>query len=398
MEVKPAGSIPWRALIPLSLTVMVAFGTILYGFSVFITAEAAGDEFTATVLSAAYGGSVIAGGLLAIPIGRRADRVGIRGIVATGGVLGGLGMAAFAAATAPWQVIAAWWGLLGAAGAMMFYEVAFVAVDQWCSPQQRARALGVLTLIGGLAGIVFIPLTQRLVDAFGWRPTALGLGVLMTVTALAASGLALRRVPARQVAAVPTSGPVTRLSGLLRDRRFVIHTAAMMLTFFAAQGVIAHRVALFDEAGFDIGVVALWAAAASAISLPGRWLAPLIATRFRAANVQAVTAGMMAIAALLMVDGSAAWHLAGHFTLFGAAFGAVLPLRAMTMANWYSGARYGSIMGTQWTVTTIVGASGPFVVGLMRDAAGGYGTAAVALVAALLTGSILLAISARLPG
>jgi MFS family permease len=139
---------------------MMAFGVILYGFSIFVTDDAAGSAFSKTVLSLAYGGSVIAGGLLAIPLGMRADRMGVRGILAMGGVLAGAGMAVFAAATQPWQVLAAWWFLIGPAGAMTFYEVALVAVDQWCLPQQRPRVLGALTLIGGLAGIVFIPLTE----------------------------------------------------------------------------------------------------------------------------------------------------------------------------------------------------------------------------------------------
>jgi MFS family permease len=143
-------------VLSLAASVMVAFGVILYGFSIFVTDAAAGSEFSKTVLSLGYGGSVVAGGLLAIPIGRRADRAGVRGITALGGVLGGCGMAIFALAAEPWQVLISWWFFLGPAGAMLFYEVTFIAVDQWFAPEQRGRALGVVTLIGGLAGIGFI--------------------------------------------------------------------------------------------------------------------------------------------------------------------------------------------------------------------------------------------------
>ena len=44
-------------IVPLSLTVMTGFGVILCGFSVYATDAAAGDEFSKTALSVAYGES-----------------------------------------------------------------------------------------------------------------------------------------------------------------------------------------------------------------------------------------------------------------------------------------------------------------------------------------------------
>jgi cyanate permease len=182
-----------------------------------------------------------------------------------------------------------------------------------------------------------------------------------------------------------------------RDRRFLIHTTAMALTFFAAQGTIAHRIALFDEAGFDLGTVALWGAVASALSLPGRWVAPILAIRFKAANVQAVATVVLAAGTALMLDGRAAWQMIGHFALFGLVFGAVLPLRAMTMATWFSGPRYGVTMGSQWMVTTILGATGPAALGLLRDNSGDYRSAVLLLLSAFVVGAGLLAAAARAP-
>lgn len=375
---------------------MVAFGVILYGFSIFVTEEAAGADFSKTVLSIAYGGSVVVGGLLAVPVGTWADRRGVRSILAVGGVLAGTGMWLFSIAQASWQAIAAWWILIGAGSAMLFYEVAFIALDQSTHPQDRPRALGVVTLIGGLAGIVFIPGTEWLVAGIGWRQAAAVLGLMVAGTALLTSTIALRglRSPASP------AGPIERgrlIRRLTRDRRFAVHTTAMVLVFFAVQGLFAHRVAVFDEAGFDVATVAAWAAVASALSLPGRWIAPLVATRFGASNVQAGTTALLAIGTVLMFDGSAEWQMAGHFALFGLAFGAFLPLRAMTMSDWFSGSGYGATMGSQWTVVTIVGAMGPVLTGLLRDTTGGYATGVVVLTSALAIAATLLLVVSRSP-
>ena len=374
---------------------MMAFGVILYGFSIFVTDTAAGARFSKTTLSLAYGGSVVVGGVLAFPVGAWADRRGVRSILAAGGVCAAAGMAAFGAAQAPWQVIAAWWLLIGPASALLFYEVAFIALDQWCTPQDRPRALGLVTLIGGLAGIIFIPGTEWLVTVIGWRWTAALLGSLVLGTALLTSvGLSRQGVlPTGQSRPVRLQRTQTRLLG---DRRFTIHTAAMVLVFFSVQGLFAHRVAVFEESGFDLQVVAVWAALASALSLPGRWIAPLIATRLGAPNLQAVTTAILSVATVVMLGAGARWQMAGHFVLFGLAFGAFLPLRAMTMSGWFSGQSYGATMGSQWTIVTVLGALGPVATGLLRDATGSYSIAILALGTALALAVALLLVVSRL--
>jgi len=357
---------------PLAATVMVGFGVILYGFSVYATDQAAGAEFSKTALSIAYGGSVFVGGLLAFPVGRFADKHGVRIIVGAGAVLGCLGLIGFSISNQPWQVIAAWWLFLGPAQAMIYYEPAYVAIDQWSRPRDRAATLATITLIGGLAGIVFIPLTARLVTFLDWRPAVFLLGLLLFVVGSATALLALpqRRPDRAREKAMSESRGLTL--GLLRDHRFLLYTVALMLILLSTQGIIAHRLARFEEVGFSLTAVALWAAMASAMSLPGRWIAPRLAEHFGATRVQAVIALIVAFSVLLMVDGTTSWQMIGHFFLFGLAFGALLPLRAMVMGGWFSGPTYGRIMGTQWTGVVLIAATGPLLVGVMRDVTGGY--------------------------
>lgn len=376
-------------LVPLSLTVMVAFGVILYGFSIYITDHAAGSVFSKTVLSVGYGGSVFVGGLLAVPVGRYADRHGVRLIVGLGTALGSAGLVAFAVSQQPWQVITAWWLLLGPAQAMIYYEPAYVAINQWTQPGRQARTLAILTVIGGLAGIVFIPAAERLVAVLGWRPAVTALGLCLLVVGMATALFALPRSERRRDGSAP--GPHTARppwSAVLRDRRFLMYTAAITITFFVAQGVIAHRVARFEEVGFPLATVALWAAIASAMSLPGRWIAPMLALRYGTLRVQAGVILIVALGVLLMVDGTNTWQMIGHFSMFGLAFGAVLPLRALAMSDWYSGPVYGRIMGAQWTSAVLVGATGPALVGVLRDLTGDYRFAVAGLTGLLLVGTL----------
>jgi MFS family permease len=384
-----------RWVVPLSGTVMVGFGVILYGFSVYATDQAAGAEFSKTALSLAYGGSVFVGGLLALPVGRFADRHGVRSIVGMGALLGCLGLVAFSISSEPWHVIAAWWLFLGPAQAMIYYEPAYVAIDQWVPPTDRARTLATITLIGGVAGVVFIPVTAQLVTLVGWRPAVFLLGLLLLVVGGSAAMFAL---PHRHTDASSTrgaSGSRGESVGIVRDRRFLLYSVALMLVLLATQGVIVHRVARFEEVGYSLTTVAIWAAVASAMSLPGRWIAPRLADRFGATRVQAIIALIVAFSVVLMVEDTPSWRMIGHFFLFGLAFGALLPLRAMVMGRWFSGPTYGRIMGTQWTAVVLVSATGPLLVGVLRDTTGGYETSFVLLGAFYLAAAVLIAASGR---
>ena len=384
-----------RWMVPLAITVMVGFGVILYGFSIYVTDQAAGGDFSKTVLSLAYGGSVFVGGLLALPVGRYADRHGVRGIVGAGALLGSVGLFVFSISVQPWQVVSGWWLLIGPAQAMIYYEPAYVAINQWSRVEDRARILATVTVIGGLAGIVFIPLTERLVTFLGWRLAVL----VLAVTLLTVGGTtAVFALPGRdhslwEYAEEPDKH--ISFTGLLSDRRFFLYTVAMTITFLAVQGTIAHSVARFEEVGFSLATVALWAAIASAMSLPGRWVAPMLAARFGPTRVQASFTLIVALGVLLMVDGAQSWQMIGHYSLFGLAFGGLLPLRAMVMADWYSGPTYGRIMGVQWTSAVLIGATGPALVGALRDNTGDYQASILVLTMLLLAGMVAILASGQ---
>lgn len=380
---------------PLSATVMVGFGVILYGFSVYATDQAAGAEFSKTVLSLAYGGSVFVGGLLALPVGRFADKHGVRLIVGAGALLGCVGLIAFSISIQPWHVIAAWWLFLGPAQAMIYYEPAYVAINQWSAPHDRVHTLATITLVGGLAGIVFIPLAAHLVSLLSWRPTVFLLGLLLLGIGGSSALFALPQWRGNLAGTTNAPERLDLVSGFIRDRRFLLYSAALMLILLATQGVIVHRVARFEEIGYSLATVAFWAAVASAMSLPGRWIAPRLAHRFGSTRVQAVIAVIVAFSVALMVYDAPSWQMIGHFSLFGLAFGALLPLRAMAMGGWFAGPNYGRIMGTQWTGVVLVSATGPILVGVLRDTTGGYQAPFVLLAALYLAAAAAIVASDR---
>ena len=86
---------------------------------------------------------------------------------------------------ARWETLAGLylvWCLMGLAMATTLYEPAFAAIVQWFA-RHRDRALLTVTLAGGLASTIFMPLATWLLARLGWRTAVLVLaGVLAIVT------------------------------------------------------------------------------------------------------------------------------------------------------------------------------------------------------------------------
>jgi MFS family permease len=375
-------------MIALSVLVMVAFGTLFYAYSIFITQEAAGAEYSISLLSVAWTGAVLVGGAFAFVVGRTADRHGVRGIMGIGTLVGAAGLVLLAASQTGWQLVLVSWLLIGPAGAMTFYEPAFIAVDQWYGLAGSTRSLAMLTVIGGLAGPIFIPLTGFLTVSLGWRWAAVTLAAVLLVSGLVTTVFVFPNHMGErheQHVAPPSSG----VRDLFQDRRFALFTAATLLTFMAVQAVIFHRIAVFEQAGFAITVVVWWAAIAGLLSLPGRLMTPYLSNRVRPVLVAATVTLIMGGATVLAAVAAAPWQMGAHFIVFGLAFGAATPMRAVVMSRWYSGPRYGRIMGTQWTIVATLAAAGPLIVGLLRDGSGSYGLP-IALTAGLFAAAAVL--------
>lgn len=357
----------WTPLVVLATSVAVGFGAMFYAYSVLITERAAGGRFSTTALSTGYGGFILISGGLAFVVGRLADRRGVRPLVLAGALFGGGGLFAFSVAAEAWHVVAASWFLLGPAGALLFYEPAFIAIEQWFGSTGRARALAVLTLIGGLAGPIFLPLTGYLVDQVEWRPTARVLAVLVFAAGAAAAAV----LPAHsRGAGAPREG--VRLRDMIGQPRFLLFTLSVVLVFGSMQAVFFHRIAVFEASGFSLGLVATWAGIASLLSLPGRFVIPLVGERLGGLRVHLAVSAVLAVSVWLMIEAEDTWVMVAHFVIFGLGFGGLVPLRAIIMGRWYSGPRYGSIMGVQWSLAAVTGAAGPWLVGLARDTTGGY--------------------------
>ena len=240
---------------------------------------------------------------LSFAVGWLIDRYGARVYIPVAALLIGGCLILVGMSSHAWQFIALF-ALVGVSGlAAPNGLVTSVPVAKWFV-RKRGRALALSTAGLGISGIVFLPVTQWLIDGYGWRSSWQILALLFMVISIPASALFLRRQPedvGLRVDGDPPDAPAddAPLSEPRRSTddepvwtvRQAFRTATMwkLMAVFALAGVAQggasfHRIPYFVEKAYDPLLVS-WsfaadAGGAAALALVSGWLADRIPIRF----------------------------------------------------------------------------------------------------------------------
>ncbi|HEX6544165.1 MAG TPA: MFS transporter [Ktedonobacterales bacterium] len=403
----------WVLVVTLGLTTIISYGTTEYLFGVLVVPMGQELGWNRASLSGAYSLMLVFSGLLGVPIGRFVDRHGARLVMAIGSVLGGLSLAGLAGIHSLWQFYLLWAGGLGIATALTFYPVTFTVVANWFE-RRRGSALAVLTLLGGLASPIFIPLAGALVPRLGWRETLVVMALAQLAIALPLHAIVLRRHPEdlglhpdganaptwhRSASETPVELPGLPLRAALAGLPFWSLTIAYALSSLAINVLFVHTIPYLIGRGYSSELAASFAGAVGLASLPGRYGLNKLSDRAGVGpqRLLALCLGLQAVGVLLLLGGGF-WGfglLVAYVVVYGGAFGAVSPLRAGVMAEQFGRRAYGAITAVQGVPVALASGLGPLVAGWLYDRLGGYGLALGLCAAAFLVAALAVALTPR---
>lgn len=358
---------PWRAVLVLGVTEIVAWGAIFYPpvLTVPLIADARGWS-----MSFAMGGfslALLTAGLVSPRIGRLIDRHGGHWVMPIGSLLAALGLALLVFAAHPAAYLAVW-ALLGVATAATLYDPAFATLGRIFGVAAR-RPITVLTLAGGFASTVSWPVTHLLLDAVGWQGTYLVYAAVLALLAAPLHAFALPR--GRAKSALPPDQPAQASSTAILPSTgwsFLLVAAAFAAYAFVPSGLSAHLLAIFGRAGIDAATVvaigALFGPAQVAARIGelvfARGIHPLQLARFAVAM-------LLAAFALLALVGLSVPAAATFAVMFGMANGLLTIARGAVPLALFGAAGYGRIIGRIGGPYLVMQAIAPLVLAFVAE-------------------------------
>src|SRR5918997_3490359 len=183
----------WAIAGTLAVTETASWGVLYYAFAAFLVPMQQELGWSRTALTGAYSLGLLVSGLAAPLVGRWLDRHGPRALMTLGSTAGTILLLVWASVGNLVAYYLVWVGM-GLAMAATLYEPAFAVIAKWFE-RERARALLLVTLAGGLASTIFLPLSAWLVEAQGWRGALLTLAAVLALLTILPHALVLRRRP-----------------------------------------------------------------------------------------------------------------------------------------------------------------------------------------------------------
>src|SRR5215469_6089348 len=304
--------------------------------------------------------------------GALSDRFGTRAVVLSGGALLGLGLVAASQAATVGQFQILFGTMIGVA-AGSFYAPLTATATRWFT---RHRSLAVALISAGFAigSATISPLARWLITEYGWRAAMLTLGALSWLLIIPAA-LLVRKAPILAAGTVAGVSPV--------DREFTVaralctpQFAAISFTYFACcaahSGPIFHMVSYAIDCGVPPMAAATVFGAAGVASLSGRVIGGLAADRIGAKRMIVFGLALQALSVSLYVFTRDLAGFYGLALMFGFSYGAVMPLYAILVREYFGARIMGTMFGAVNVASTLGMALGPWAGGWLYDSYGSY--------------------------
>jgi predicted MFS family arabinose efflux permease len=284
------------------------------------------------------------------------------------------------------------WAGLGLVMATTFYEAAFAVIEIGFGAAYR-KGITVLTFAGGLASTVFIPITQWLVNAYGWRGAAIGLAVANLVVCVPLHALLPARTGKRGApgdsapdqindkdapasAVKPHEAPRVSAPAAIRRALASLNFWTLVIAYTGYALVIGtlgvHLIPLLGAKGFSTGEVVLIASMVGPMQVAGRLAQYGLGDALEVRRLSRIVFAMLPVAMGVLLLAPAQSLFIGFFVVFyGVGMGISTILRGTAMPELFGRDNYAALSNLLSAPSVAARAVAPFLASLI---VAGFGT------------------------
>jgi MFS family permease len=381
----------WRIVTVCFLVATFGWGLGFYGQSVYLAELHRLHGWPASLISSATTFFYLFGAVLVAFVSEAVRNFGPRNCLLGGIVAMSAAAVMMGQVTTPWQLYLAN-AVLAVGWAGTSLGIITNTLGLWFD-RKRGMAISLALNGASFGGVAGVPLLVAAIGRFGFPgamiAAAIAMLVLMIPIVLAFVGRPPepRGMAAGMPAADAPSASRIRAQAL-RDVAFLTVSIAFALVLFAQVGFIVHLIAFLDPL-IGRAQAATAVAVLTAMAVVGRVLFSTVIDRLNQRLASAISFASQAVALAIIINSQDAMLLIAACALFGFSVGNLITLPSLIVQREFDPRAFGVLISLITAINQVTYAFGPGVIGLLRDASGGYalpfyGCIALELIAAAL--------------
>ena len=266
-------------LISACVLLLLSFG-YRSGFGLFVRPISDFNGWGREVISFSLAVQNLTWGLISVFAGGLADRFGNLKVIIGGTLFYAAGIWFMAGVDSPWLLHTSAGVLVGAGISGTTFGIVLPAMARAVGPERRQWALGLGTAAGSMGQFILVPVSQGLIDTFGWISALQILAVSSLVMALLAMPLApfSGRDEVRSQARDQSVGEALREA--FGHQSYVLLILGFFVCGFHVAFITAHMPAFLLDAGFSAELGAWSIAIIGLCNVFGSYMAGVISGRY----------------------------------------------------------------------------------------------------------------------
>jgi predicted MFS family arabinose efflux permease len=375
----------------LGIAQICSWGTLYYSFALMAEAMRLDLGWSKTGIYGAATLGLSLAGIAAYPVGAAIDRGRGRYVMSLASVGAGLLLLAWSQVSNIFAFYAIFAGI-GCLQAATLYAPAFAVIARRVGAGNARRGITTLTLWGGFASTVFIPLIQLLIDFFGWRGALMVLGAVNVVIcgALYYSAIDPNLDQPKPIREPGEDAPLAGRKAVAWAARRAVFWALMaaLVGYEAAFAALTfHLYPLLLERGLDTTAVVTVLGVIGPAQVAGRILIMVFVPHAPIRRIGSIVVIVFPLAVL-----GYAWTppdlvmIAAVAACYGAANGIMTIVRGLMVPEMLTRDAYGAINGAMIAPMNVIQAAAPLAAAWIWSATGSYD----AVLGAVAVGALVL--------
>jgi len=378
----------WKTVIAGAIIACWGYGSWYYGMGALLIPLTTEFGWTRTQLTLAFSMRSIEGGLEGPIGGMLIDKYGERKITIISTIIACVGLVAVLFVKTIWQFVIVWGFIVSLGFNLGLYDTVNSAVAKWFH-KDRSRAIGIVTIGGGLGAPVIVPVMTYIIETYSWRAALM---FVIASTALIAIPLAyffMKDHPPEHYGMLPDGDHLKKKEGdkedvkldygydftpkeALKTRSFWMMLIAFMLNGGTLAMITIHQMAFHQSLGIDALAAAGILGLMATISLGGRFLTATLGGKYTERQYIILGYTLRTIGLGIFIYARTIPFIMLFALVYGVGYGITIPAQTSLRANYFGRKAYATITGYTTLFGAITNVAYPLFAAWIYDTTGSY--------------------------